>query len=378
VTAATGAISRRGLAISRGALITLLALAGLVVLIVALGYGPATLDLLGWLVNFVLTRPYIILGFAVPIGYGALCAVMNERSGVVNIGVEGMMLTAAFVGFLTGAYLHPVLGHLPAALLGIGTAIISAMVLSALHAWLSVTVKADQIISGTVINILAIGGTAYFNQLLVSTAGVSGASTLPRNIFGIPAEVYDIPILGPFLDAIFGQGPIQMSLIFAVILLQILLFRSRWGLRTRAVGEHPKAADTVGIDVIRVRYRNVILGGIFAGLAGAYLTLESVGSFQDGMTAGIGFIAIAAMIFGRWTPVGALVAALLFGGARTLSQAVQISPPPGEIGQWISTWPAQVFGMFPYILTIIILTGVVGRAIPPAADGIPYDKEARG
>jgi simple sugar transport system permease protein len=377
MTALTGTLARRP-TISRAWAITLVVGIGLLVLAVLLGYGPALWDLALWLVDFVLTRPYIILGFAVPIGYGALCAVMNERSGVVNIGVEGMMLTAAFVGFLTGAYLHPVIGDTAAAVLGIGTAILSAMLFSALHAWLSVTVKADQIISGTVVNILALGGTAYFNQLLISTAGVSGANTLPKNIFQIPSEVYDIPVLGPFLDAIFGQGPIQMTLIFAVVILQVLLFRSRWGLRTRAVGEHPKAADTVGIDVVRVRYRNVILGGIFAGLAGAYLTLESVGSFQDGMTAGIGFIAIAAMIFGRWNPVGALVAALLFGGARTLSQAVQISPPPGEIGQWISTWPAQIFGMFPYILTIIILTGVVGRAIPPAADGIPYDKEARG
>jgi simple sugar transport system permease protein len=377
MTAATAALARRP-PVSRAAAITLVVAVVLLVLIVALGYGPAMWDLVLWFVDFILTRPYIILGFAVPIGYGALCAVMNERSGVVNIGIEGMMLTAAFVGFLTAAYLHPQIGDVPAALLGVVTAIASAMLFSTLHAWLSVTVKADQIISGTVINILAIGGTAYFNQLLISTAGVSGASTLPKNILGIPAEVFDIPILGPLLDAVFGQGPIQMSLIFAVVLLQILLFRSRWGLRTRAVGEHPKAADTVGIDVIRVRYRNVILGGIFAGLAGAYLTLESVGSFQDGMTAGIGFIAIAAMIFGRWTPVGALVAALLFGGARTLGQAVQISAPPGEIGQWIATWPAQIFGMFPYILTIIILAGVVGRAIPPAADGVPYDKEARG
>ncbi len=250
------------------------------------------------------------------------------------------------------------------------------MLLSALHAWLSITVKADQIISGTVINILALGGTAYFNQLLISTAGVSGARILPSDF--LPTGLEDIPVLGVVLNAIFGQGPIQMSLIFAVILIQILLFRSRWGLRTRAVGEHPKAADTVGIDVYRVRYRNVIVGGAFAGLAGAYLTLESVGSFQDGMTAGIGFIALAAMIFGRWTPVGAFAAALLFGGARTLGLAVQIAPPPGEIGQFISTWPAQIFGMFPYILTIVVLAGVVGRAIPPAADGIPYDKEARG
>jgi simple sugar transport system permease protein len=377
MTAATAAIARRPV-VGRGALVSLVVLVVLLGLAIVLGYGPALWDLFVWFVDFLLTRPYIILGFAVPIGYGALCAVMNERSGVVNIGVEGMMLTSAFVGFLTGAYLHPVIGDLPAALIGIVTAVIASMALSALHAWLSVTIKADQIISGTVVNILALGGTAYFNYLLVSTSGLSGASTLPKNVFGIPDEVYDIPVLGPFLDAIFGQGPIQMSLIFAVVLLQFLLFRSRWGLRTRAVGEHPKAADTVGIDVIWVRHRNVILGGIFAGLAGAYLTLESVGSFQDGMTAGVGFIAIAAMIFGRWTPVGAFLGALLFGAARTLGQAVQIDAPPGAIGEWIASWPAQVFAMFPYILTIIVLAGVVGRAIPPAADGIPYDKEARG
>jgi len=252
------------------------------------------------------------------------------------------------------------------------------MVLSALHAWLAITVKADQIISGTVINILALGGTAYFNQLFISTADVSGARTLPKNLIGLPSEVYDAPIVGPLLNAVFGQGPLQTAVIFAVIFLQVMLFRSRWGLRTRAVGEHPKAADTVGIDVIRVRYRNVILGGAFAGLAGAYLTLESIGSFQDGMTAGIGFIALAAMIFGRWTPVGAFIAALIFGAARTLGQAIQISAPPGELGGAIASWPAQWFGMFPYILTIIILAGVVGRAVAPAADGVPYDKEARG
>ena len=375
MTALSPALGRRGVTMSRRWLITLGVLVAIVLAFVAAGLGPALAELGGWFVFFLETRPYIILGFAVPIGYGALCAVMCERSGVVNIGIEGMMLTSAFTGFLTGAYLHPVIGHLGAALVGVGVAVLSSMILSALHAWLSITVKADQIISGTVINILALGGTAYFNQLLVSTAGVSGARPLPSDF--LPAGLEKIPVLGVLLNAIFGQGPIQLSLIFAVIALQVLLFRSRWGLRTRAVGEHPKAADTVGIDVYRVRYRNVILGGAFAGLAGAYLTLESVGSFQDGMTAGIGFIALAAMIFGRWTPVGAFGAALLFGGARTLGQAVQIAQPPGEIGQFIASWPAQIFGMFPYILTIIILAGVVGRAIPPAADGIPYDKEAR-
>ena len=294
MSAATAAVPRRP-AIGRGAAISIGVLVGLIVLIIITGYGPAVVELLGWFISFLLTRPYIIFGFAVPIGYGAMCAVMNERSGVVNIGIEGMMLTAAFVGFLAGAYLHPVIGDLPAALVGVFFAVVSAMLFSALHAWLSITVKSDQIINGTVINILAIGGTAYFNQLLVSTAGVSGAATLPKNILQLPKVVYEIPVLGPLLNAVFGQGPLQMSLLFLVILLQVLLFRSRWGLRTRAVGEHPKAADTVGIDVIRVRYRNVILGGIFAGLGGAYLTLESFGAFQDGMTNGVGFIAIAAI-----------------------------------------------------------------------------------
>ncbi len=358
-----------------------LVLLGLLVALLALfvtRYWEALFELGQWFVSFATTRPYIILGFAVPIAFGALCAVMCERSGVVNIGIEGMMLTSAFTGFLVGAYLNPVMGHLPAALVGVVAAIGASMVLSTLHAWLAITVKADQIISGTVINILALGGTAYFNQLFISTADVSGARTLPKNVIGLPSEVYDAPIVGPVLNAVFGQGPLQTGVIFAVLFLQVMLFRSRWGLRTRAVGEHPKAADTVGIDVIRVRYRNVILGGAFAGLAGAYLTLESIGSFQDGMTAGIGFIALAAMIFGRWTPVGAFIAALIFGAARTLGQAIQISAPPGELGGVIASWPAQWFGMFPYILTIIILAGVVGRAVAPAADGVPYDKEARG
>ncbi len=365
--------------LGRGALIGLGIVVVLLVAILALGLGPEVVAFLEWFVEFALANPYIILGFAVPIGYGALCAVMNERSGVVNIGVEGMLLSSAFVGFLIGAYLNPVVGHVAAALLGIVGAIVISMILSALHAWLSITVKADQIISGTIINILAAGGTAYFNQLLISTTGVSGARTLPKNILGLPSDVYQIPVLGPILNAIFGQGPIQMSLILAVVFLHVMLFRSRWGLRTRAVGEHPKAADTVGIDVYWVRYRNVILGGVFAGLGGAYLTLESVGSFQDGMTNGVGFIAIAAMIFGRWTPLGALAAALIFGGARSLQTAVQISRPPGEIGDFLAGLPGsgEIYGMFPYILTIVVLVGVVGRAVAPAADGIPYDKEAR-
>jgi simple sugar transport system permease protein len=294
----------------------------------------------------------------------------------VNIGIEGMILTSAFVAFLTGAYLHPVVGAPLAAIVAIVVAIGAAMLLSTLHAWLSITIKADQIISGTVINILALGGTAFFNQLLVSTTGLSGTNTLPR--FDVPNEIAAIPLIGPIINGLLNQGPIAMGLILAVIFLQVMLFRSRWGLRTRAVGEHPKAADTVGIDVYRTRYRSVILGGVFAGLAGAYLTLEQFNSFQDNMTGGVGFIGLAALIFGRYTPLGAYGAALLFGTAQSMQLAVRISPPVGDLGAIISTIPPQIFGMVPYLFTIIVLAGVVGRTIPPAADGIPYDKEARG
>ena len=355
---------------------------GVAIVVVVLALLALALDVpylgsfVDWLINRVPPLSYLIVQYAVPIAYGALCGLLCERAGVVNVGIEGMILTSAFVAFLTGAYLHPVVGAPFAAIIAIVVAIIAAMLLSTLHAWLSITIKADQIISGTVINILALGGTAFFNQLLVSTTGLSGTNTLPR--FDVPNEIAAIPLLGPIINGLLNQGPIAMGLILAVIFLQVMLFRSRWGLRTRAVGEHPKAADTVGIDVYRTRYRSVILGGVFAGLAGAYLTLEQFNSFQDNMTGGVGFIGLAALIFGRYTPLGAYGAALLFGTVQSMQLAVRISPPVGDLGAIISTIPPQIFGMLPYIFTIIVLAGVVGRTIPPAADGIPYDKEARG
>jgi simple sugar transport system permease protein len=334
-------------------------------------------DLSDWLINRVPPIGYLIVQYAVPIALAALCGLMCERSGVVNIGIEGLMLISAFVGFLAGAYLDPVLGSPGAAIGGVVFAVVAAMLFSTLHAWLSISVKADQIISGTVIYIMALGGTAFFNELLVSTAGLAGTDTLPK--VRIPDDIATIPVIGPLIDALFNQGPIAMSMIFLVILLQVLLFRSRWGLRTRAVGEHPKAADTVGIDVYKTRYRNVILGGAFAGLGGAYLSLEQFNSFQDGMTGGVGFIGLAALIFGRYTPIGALGGALLFGAAQSMQIAARIpsSRPAGELGALVAQIPPQVFGMIPYLVTIIVLAGVVGRTIPPAADGVPYDKEAR-
>jgi simple sugar transport system permease protein len=326
----------------------------------------------------------IVLGLATPIALGALCGVMNERSGIVNIGIEGMMLSGAFAGFLAAGLWQQAFGGdpfgpfglTPALLVGVIAAILTSMLLSALHAWLSITVAADQIISGVIINVAALGLTGYLNRLLISPNPRLGAGTFSS--FRLPPEVADFPVVGWILEMFLQQGPIAMSVLIFVIVLHVLLFRSRWGLRTRAAGEHPRAADTVGINVIRLRYRNVIIAGIFAGLAGAYLTLEGTSSFQNGMTAGRGFIALAAVIFGRWTPIGAFGAALLFAYSGAFGQAVRIRPPGDEypdLGAIMTAIPSQVYGALPYLVTIVVLAGVVGRSIAPAAVGRPYKKE---
>src|SRR5262245_32384315 len=279
------------------------------------------------IVQFPILLP-TIMAAAVPIVLGALCGFMNERSGVVNIGIEGMMLTAAFVAWWTASIAGQFLPDLKIAvmgitlplLIGLAMAILAAMAVSAIHAWLSISVRADQIISGTIINIFAVGITGYLN-LLISQHSPPSAGQFQE--LKLPSFLLDIPVLGPLLDSLIAVGPIALSMLISVIVLQVLLFRSRWGLRTRSVGEHPKAAETVGIDVIKLRYRNVILGGIFAGLAGAYLTIEFGSAFQGEMTAGRGFIALAALIFGRWTPIGAFGAALLFTASTGLQRSIQ-------------------------------------------------------
>ncbi len=342
---------------------------------------------LAYLVDAVFTTnlPAQTLQLATPIALGALCGVMNERSGIVNIGIEGMMLTAAFVGFMAAVVVHEampdaqgtILGATPALVIGVLAAIGAGMLASLLHAWLCITVRADQIISGTVINIIALGLTGYLNRLIRPSGSAGTFDTVQ-----LPIEIYDLPLIGWIFRMFLSSGPITTSVIIFVVVLQIMLFRSRWGLRTRAVGEHPKAADTVGIDVIRVRYRNVILGGIFAGLAGAWLTLEFNASFQNGMSANRGFIALAAVIFGRWTPLGAFGGALLFMVSEALGIAIRSNPPPGDLGIFLSgiqsSYPSlynNFFGALPYLLTLIVLAGVVGRSIPPAAVGRPYVKE---
>jgi simple sugar transport system permease protein len=331
------------------------------------------------LVYLVLVMPDllpIVLALATPLALGALCGVLNERSGVVNIGIEGIMLMAAFFGYLTGFALHETLGTPVAVTLGIGVAILTGAVLGLLHAWLTVSVRADQIIAGTMMNIAAFGVTGYLNRLIITPSGRGGAGVIPP--FQLPDAVAGLPLVGPILAMFLEQGPIAMSVIFLVLVSQFALFRTRWGLRTRAVGEHPRAADTVGINVFRQRYMNVIIGCAFAGLAGAYLTLESTGSFQNGMTGGRGFIALAAVIFGRWTPIGSFLGALLFGTATAFGIIVGVRPAEGDLGTLMRSIPTFWYAAVPYLITIVILAGVVGRSTPPAADGIPYAKEGKG
>jgi simple sugar transport system permease protein len=318
----------------------------------------------------------IILYLATPLALGALCGVLNERSGVVNIGIEGIMLMAAFFAYLTGFALHSTLGAGVSIGLGILVAISVGALLGLAHAWLTVSVRADQIIAGTMMNIAAFGVTGYLNRLIITPSGLGGAGVIAP--IHLPDAIANLPVAGPVLVMFFDQGPIAMSVLFIVIALQFALFRTRWGLRTRAVGEHPKAADTVGIDVYRQRYLNVILGCGLAGLAGAFLTLESTGSFQNGMTNGRGFIALAAMIFGRWTPIGAFGGALLFGTATALGVVVSIRVPEGDLGTIMRSIPSYWYAALPYLMTIVILAGVVGRSTPPAADGVPYVKEGKG
>jgi general nucleoside transport system permease protein len=343
VSAATSAIERAaGRGIPRGWLVVGFWVALALVLIVATG--------LQWGEAVVISILAVTITKATPITLGALAGICSERTGVVNIAIEGLMLTSAFVGFMAGVYTQNLA-------LAVIAALASGALMALLHAALSITFRVDQIISGTVINILAVGLTGFLNRQLFATGAPPGLSVLPK--VTIPL-LSDIPWLGPI---VFQQKPIALTAIVLVFVLHFALFRTRWGLRTRAVGEHPLAADTVGVSVNGLRYMNVILGGALAGLAGAYFTLESVPHFEPLMTNGRGFIALAAMIFGKWTPFGAWGAALLFGVAEAIPTALQI--------QGINV-PFQIVGLLPYVLTIVVVAGAVGRATPPAADGIPY------
>ncbi|MBL8130339.1 MAG: ABC transporter permease [Anaerolineae bacterium] len=298
---------------------------------------------------------------ATPVVLGAMAGIWCERSGVTNIAIEGMMLTGACFGFVTLTLLAPSMGTPQAQLIGVIVSVLSGGLMSVLHAWLSITFKINQIVSGTVINIMAVGLTSFARrEVLLSSE--AGRETLQP--FAIP-ELSKIPVIG---EVFFVGRPIFYGMFIILILTHIVLFYTRWGLRTRAVGENPRAADTLGIKVNRNRWINVVIGGLIAGLAGAWFSLETNGSFDDNMTSGRGFIALAAMIFGKWTPIGAFGGGLLFGFSDALGQRFQF------LGVSI---PPQFLQMVPYVITIIVLAGLVGRAVAPKADGIPYEKEGK-
>ena len=297
---------------------------------------------------------------ATPLTLGAMCGILCERSGIINIAIEGMMLWGAFTAIAFASIFDNLwMGVLGASLVG------GAM--AALHAWLSIRYKVDQIISGTVINILAAGGTRFLNLRVLEPAGLSAPGSF--ELIRIPV-LADIPIIGPIL---FENQPIVYIMLVLLLLVNYVIFKTPWGLRMRACGEHPRAADTVGVHVNRMRYISVIVSGLIAGIGGAYFSLGIVGTFEDGMTRGQGFVALAAMIFGNWNPIGAFLAALLFGFADALQVKMQILQPVLPIiNQPI---PPEFLQMAPYILTIIVVAGVVGRSRAPAAEGKPYEKQ---
>jgi simple sugar transport system permease protein len=297
---------------------------------------------------------------ATPLTLGAMCGILCERSGIINIAIEGMMLWGAFTAIAFASIFDNLwMGVLGASLVG------GAM--AALHAWLSIRFKVDQIISGTVINILAAGGTRFLNLRILEPAGLSAPGSF--DLVSIPV-LSDIPIIGPIL---FENQPIVYIMLILLVVVNYVIFKTPWGLRMRACGEHPRAADTVGIHVNRMRYISVIVGGLIAGIGGAYFSLGIVGTFEDNMTRGQGFVALAAMIFGNWNPVGGFLAALLFGFADALQVKMQILQPVLPIiNQPI---PPEFLQMAPYILTIIVVAGVVGRSRPPAEEGKPYEKQ---
>jgi ABC-type uncharacterized transport system permease subunit len=306
-----------------------------------------------------------MLRYATPLTFAAIGGMFSERSGVVNIGLEGMMLAGAFFGIVgaqkSGSWV-----------IGLLAAMAAGGALALIHAFFSIHLRADQIVSGTAINFLALGITGYFFVDIYKEGGT------PSNIPGIPnvnlgflgsipdVKVGDLEFGGTFIEAVLGHLNLMIWLSFAVLVASyIVMFKTPIGLRIRSVGEHPRAADTVGISVFRIRYAAVTLSGILAALGGAYLSIGFVHSFNENMTAGRGFIALAALIFGAWRPFGAFSAALLFGFSSALAQRL---PEYSDSG-------AVLFQALPYVLTLIAVAGVIGRSIPPAAVGRPYKKQ---
>ena len=291
---------------------------------------------------------------SVPLTLGAMAGILCERSGIVNIAIEGMMLSSA----MTSTLIASVTGSL---WLGLIAGMLTGGLMALLLAVLSIRYKTNQVVAGTVINILATGLTSYVSaKFLQVYQGLNNPGTFKA--WPIPL-LSDIPLIGPIL---FNNNIFVYGMFIMLVVLHVALFYTKWGLRMRSVGEHPKAADTLGINVFRIRYYCTFLGGLVAGFAGAYFTLGSVGRFDGVMTARRGFISLAAMLFGHWMPFGSFGAGLLFGFADSLASRLAILQV---------AIPSQVLLMAPYIATMIVLAGVIGRSRPPAAEGVPYEKE---
>jgi ABC-type uncharacterized transport system permease subunit len=293
------------------------------------------------------------LTFTTPLLFAALGGIVSERSGVVNIGLEGMMLTGAYFGIFASDVMH-------SWFLGCLIGMLSGGLMALIHAWFSISMRANQVVSGTGINLLALGITGYFFIAHYGDNGTPGTiSTVPNvNIPGVEHVAF-------FGDAIGHANALTWVSLILVPVLWWFLFRTRWGLRLRAVGEQPRAASTVGLHVVRTRYIAVVTSGVLAALGGVYLSVAFDGSFNNNMTEGRGFIALAAVIFGKWNPVGALLATLLFGFSSAL--AFRLPAFSGTL--------ATLFQALPYVLTLIAVAGLIGRSRPPAASGIPYEKE---
>jgi general nucleoside transport system permease protein len=296
------------------------------------------------------------LRFATPLAFAAMGGIFSERSGVVNIGLEGMMLTGAFFAIWgaiwSGSWV-----------VGIGMAMLFGGLLALIHAWFCIHLRADQIVSGFAVNLLALGVTGFLFTSIYPAGIPLGVSRVPNVELGFLEE---IPVAGEFLYGVFGSLNLLVWVMLATVVLSfVVLFKTPIGLRIRAVGEHPRAADTVGISVYGVRYAAVVTSGVLAALGGAFLSLGFVGNFAENMTSGRGFIALAAVIFGKWRPGWAFAATLLFGYGFAL--AIPLQREAGISENLIST--------LPYVITLIAVAGLIGRSIPPAAVGRPYVKQ---
>lgn len=294
------------------------------------------------------------LMLSVPLIFGAMCGLVGERSGIINIAIEGQLLAGAFLAAVAASFFT-------SAYVGLLAAPFAGAAVGTLLVWFAVKYHVNQIIVGVVLNVLVIGLTSFFySTVLTQNAELwNTRQQLPR--LPVPG-LSQIPIIGPVL---FNHTILVYLMYVIVFALSILVFKSRWGLRMRAVGEHPKAADTVGINVARTRVINTILAGAIAGMGGAYFTVGQGLAFGQEMSAGQGFIALAAMILGRWNPKGALLAALLFGFSTSLGQTLSTIGTPV---------PSEMLLMLPYVITIFAVAGFVGRVRPPAAEGVPYIK----